>query len=244
MEILLKQKRAKLKGNPPKIMVRNNQEMKEIKSAKNCFLLGGTLQNDITWQAQIETGEHAVLPKLRSKLGAIKHCCRKLPEKSRKLLITGLVISKMIYLLPIYGGTYRKYTKKLQVVLNNAARFVSGYGRRTSKDVLMRTCGWLDVEEMILYHSLLQMWRMIHLKVPLQVYKKMIVKEDLSIEEKHPRIQNTSFSYRYRTIPKWNELSEETRNIGNISKFKKVVKNWLIEGRNHDPGPVPDIMDG
>ena len=128
MEIMLKQKRSRMKGSPPTLTVGSGQQEEIISTTSECFLLGGTLQYNLSWQAQVETGMNAVLPQIRAKLGALKYCCKNLPINSKKLLATGLIISKLIYLLPVYGGTCKKYIDKLQVVQNNAARFVTGHG--------------------------------------------------------------------------------------------------------------------
>ena len=159
--MMLGQKRSKLKGTPPTLQVKSSTEDKTITDGSSCFLLGGTLQSNLSWQGQIDTGENYILPKLKSRLGAIKYCCKKLPEGSRRLLATGLVISKLVYLLPVYGGTCKKYLDKLQVVLNNTARFVTGIGKRVKKVTLINATGWL-----VIYHSVLQMWRVTRLKVP------------------------------------------------------------------------------
>ena len=40
------------------------------------------------------------------------------------------VIGKLNYLLPLYGGTHDKYLQKIQVVLNNTVKFITGAGKR------------------------------------------------------------------------------------------------------------------
>ena len=232
MEIMLKQKRSRAKGTPPTLKVGSGQQEEVISTTKECFLLGGTLQYNLSWQAQIETGEHAILPQIRSKLGALKYCCRNLPISSKKLLVTGLIISKLIYLLPVYGGTCKKYLDKLQVIQNNAARFVTGHGRRTSKSILMRANDWLDIST-----SVIQMWRIINLKTPLYLYNKLRILEDNTVETTIPRIQNTETSYRWRTVRIWNSIPQEVKEIRKISSFKKNMKNWIIESR------PPEIRD-
>ena len=139
MEIMLKQKRSRLKGNPPSLTVRTDTEIKTITSKTECFLLGGYLQQNMLWQSMIETGEKSILRRVRSKLGAQKYCCRKLSCQSKLLLANGLIISKILYLLPIFCRTQRKYLDKLQVVINNTAYFVTGMGKRAKKQNLMKS---------------------------------------------------------------------------------------------------------
>ena len=88
---------------------------------------------DIRWNAHLEEGEDALFPAARKKLGILKHLGKYLPTKSRKLLCEGLVLSKIRYLLPIWGGTTIKHLTNGQTLLNDAARFVLGEKRKTHK---------------------------------------------------------------------------------------------------------------
>ena len=149
-EIMLKQKRSKIKGSPPILNVRSGLKDKIITAKTECFLLGGYLQYNMSWQSQIETGVMFVLRLGHSKLGALRHCCQKLPHSSKLLLVNALIISRILYLLPVYGGTHRKYLDKLQVTINNAAQFVMGQGKRANKRTLMEMCNWLDIDELVI----------------------------------------------------------------------------------------------
>ena len=133
---------------------------------KSSILLGGSIQDNLQWQSHIETGDNPFLSVLRKNLGALKHIGKNIPLKSKLLLVNGLLLSRILYLLPLYGGTYMKYLRKIQVVMNNAIRFVTGLLRRTKTRILMEAVGWLDVHELIDYHSLLLAWRIIKLRKP------------------------------------------------------------------------------
>ena len=71
----------------------------------------------------------------------------------------GLILSQLIYIVPICDGTSLKYKHNLQVLMNNTARWVSNKGKRTSKTKLMKTLGWLDINKLINYHLLTQIWK-------------------------------------------------------------------------------------
>ena len=244
MEIMLKQKRSKLSGIPPSLSVRCNQQIKTITAATECFLLGGSLQFNMSWQAMIDTGEKSILKRMISKLGALKYCCRKMSKLSKLLLANAFIISRLLYLLPVYGGTDRKYLNKLQVIINNTARFVTGLGRRINKQTLMEACGWLDIDELVQYHSLVQLWRIINLKVPMHIYRKLIINENFTVETLNPRLQNTMTSFRWWTIRAWNDLSQDIRSIQTLPNFKKQVKIWIIEKWAPNPGLNVSNMDG
>ena len=43
----------------------------------------------------------------------------------------GMIISKLVYQLPVWVGMQESYRRKMQAVLNSAARTVLGVGKKT-----------------------------------------------------------------------------------------------------------------
>ena len=172
-ELMLKQKRCKIQGSPPYLVTLDDKgDIKVVKAAKSSILLGGSIQNDLQWQSHLETGEAPLLSALRQKLGALKHIGGNIPPKSKLLLINGMLLSKILYLLPLYGSTHKKYLRKLQVVMNDAIRFFTGFNRRTNTQILMEAVGWLDINKLIEFHSLLLAWKIIRLGSPSYLAEK------------------------------------------------------------------------
>ena len=60
-------------------------------------LLGANKAKYITWKQRLETGERAVIPNLRRKLGALWLVSRHLEMRSRLQLANGIIISRMMY---------------------------------------------------------------------------------------------------------------------------------------------------
>ena len=159
-EFMLYQKSCKTKGQPPGLTTLNHQgDIKIIKSSKNEKCLGGTLQDNMQWQAMLETGPDPLLPRLRKKLGILKHVAKNMPHKSKLLLATGLIVGKINYLLLLYGGTQDKYLNKIQVILSNTIRFVTGAHRRTKTNTLMNSVNWMNIREMITLQTLVMTWK-------------------------------------------------------------------------------------
>ena len=154
------------------------------------------------------------------------------------MLVNSLIISKLLYLLPVFGGTQRKYLDKMQVTLNNSARFVTGLGNRTNKRTLMTACDWLDIDELILYHSLSQLWRVVHLQVPLHIFRKLTILNEYRIVTSVPRLQNTESSFRWKMTVEWNNLSVSIRCLQSLPAFKKQVKKWILSRRAPNPGTI------
>ena len=154
IESMIKQKRCKAKGQPPSLQVFNKKEnkMETLNVSKDAKLLGINISDDLTWKAHLQSGtDKPLLPSLRSKLGTLKHLGKNMSEKSRNTLAQGIILSRIHYALPLWGGTTENYLKKIQVVMNNAARTVTGLGRRTSTRTLMERCGWLTCKEAVIY---------------------------------------------------------------------------------------------
>ena len=124
-EHMVKQKRSKINGQPPILRTTGrNGETKDIVSTKFARILGGNLQDDLSWKCQLETGKKALLPCLRTKIGALRLIARNIPTKGRLCLANGMIISKLVYLLPVWGGIPDSWRRKTQSVLNLAARTV------------------------------------------------------------------------------------------------------------------------
>ena len=236
IEVMMKQKRIKQNGTTPELIVRTDKnEVKVIKSCKSTILLGGTIQQNSTWQAHLETGEEPVIPKLRKLLGNLKFIGREIPEKGKLILVNGILISRMIYLMPMWGGTSSKYIKQMQAILNNCARYISGKHKRTKTLELMEYCKWLTVAEMIDLYTLVAIYRIVNMNTPEYFTSKMNMDQDNLIFTSKPRIQNTEQSFRWRGITLWNTMPPNLREIKKISQFKTQVKCWIKDKRTPNP---------
>ena len=236
MEAMVHQRESKSTGEPPKIPVQlENGDFKDLKAAKECVILGATLHKNIQWQSHIMSSKDSLLSTLRKRIGRLKYLGRNIPWRSKKLLAEGLVISKLLYVLPLYGGTYKSYLSKLQCILNTAARFISGSGRRTKTIELMRKIKWLSFKELRDYHSLLFMWRIVRLQAPGHLATKIMIDNEGLVTVKFPRLQNTAMGFRWRTAWLWNNLDREIRVQTSYVVFKRSVKNWILSRREPEP---------
>ena len=104
-EYMIKQKRGRTNGNPPSLRVEIKPGVwKDIMDSSTSRILGATLQNNMTWQAHLQTAEKAILPEARRKLGALYTLKKVLPQTSKLQLATSLILSKLVYLVPLWGG--------------------------------------------------------------------------------------------------------------------------------------------
>ena len=76
--------------------------------------------------------------------------------KTKLAVATGIIQSKIQYLLPMYGGAPDYLLNSIQVQQLKAARFVCGYkSYYWSTQKLLNTCGWLSVKQQEFYSTCL-----------------------------------------------------------------------------------------
>ena len=182
-----------------------------ISDKGECRILGGILQANMSWSAHLESGLKALLPRVRRQLGALQSLGRKIPVRCRKTLAHGFILSKLLYLIPVWGATTANQLRGAQVLLNKSARWVTGKARRTRVDELMESAGWLKINEMNLLHSCLLMWKTVHLQKPEHLYGRLTISEDLKLRTKRTRLQFTEKGWRWKTSEVWNTIPDEIR---------------------------------
>ena len=212
---------------------------KEVHPSQNEKCLGGRLQSNLTWNSMLLTGEDALIPLLRKKLGLLKYLGKNLPQKSKLILANSLLIGKINYLLPVYGGAPAKYLKKIQCVMNNAVRFITGARKRDKTATLMNSVNWLNIGEMMTFHTLTFTWKTLHLNTPRHIAENIYWETDNTIYTRIPRLKHSSSSLRWRMCQNWNSLPLELRSINSFPRFKSNVKKWIKTQRPPlppDPG--------
>ena len=79
-EYMLKQKACKVRGQPPELVTTDDQGvLKRVQAKESEKCLGGIMQKNLQWQAQLETGQDALLPILRKRLGRLKFLAKNIP---------------------------------------------------------------------------------------------------------------------------------------------------------------------
>ena len=187
---MLHQKRSKTTGLPPTLdVIGENGEAVEVRDAQYTQILGANLQNNLVWNAHMETGKKSLLPQCRKLLGHLRHNSDLIPRKCRRNICNGLLLSKLSYLMPLWGSSVDIYIRRAQIILNTAARWITGLGHGTRIRSLMTAVDWLTVKEQILMTTLIQTWKIVHLQIPPHILERMSISEDLLIQIDRPRLQ-------------------------------------------------------
>ena len=145
-------------------------------------------------------------------------------------------MSKLIYLIQLWGGASNYLIRFLQVLQNRAARIVTRSNWYTPTEALLAQCGWLSVKQLIEYHSLLLVYKIrtegkpVYLKERLSqkfsyetrfaatnaINQGNILKSELHINSFVPRASRS-----------WNNLPGALRQVPKVTVFKKRLKSWI-----------------
>ena len=90
--------------------------------------------------------------------------------KNRKMIAEGIFVSKLSYVISLLGGCGTGLKKALQVLQNKMAKVVTRQNWTTSSKVLLQQCGWLSVNQLIFYHSVLLVPKVRQDKSPKYLY--------------------------------------------------------------------------
>ena len=154
--------RSKLDDNS--ITLNTGQEI--IHTSKTEQLLGGLIQQNLKWSEHILLHKDSLIRKLGTRLNALKQIGRFADFKTRKMFANGLFMSKLIYLIPLWGGCEKLLIRALQIVQNKAARVVTRLGIFTPVKTLLRQCGWLSVHQLVYFHTVVLLFKTLERKSP------------------------------------------------------------------------------
>ena len=82
-------------------------------------------------------------------------------------------MSKMYYLVPLWGNCEKYLMKSLQILQNKAARAVTGQSWFTPIRRLLKDCKWLSVNQIIFYQTALQTHKILVAQKPVFFIPRM-----------------------------------------------------------------------
>ena len=238
VECMIQQKRGKIRGDPPHLIVQDPEKPTETIriSDKNKFrILGANISQNMSWQAHLVSEHKAIFPAVRKKLGALKQLGAQLPKHSRRALAEGLLLSKMQYLITLWGGATNNLMTQAQTLQNQIARWVTKSGKRTKITTLMSKCNWLTVRKQAKYHAVIQLWKIIRMNIPEAMTEHFDLDDDNYITTNTPRLQFTKLGFRWRSTETLNKLPSDMREIRSLPTTKRRLKTWIKERRSSEP---------
>ena len=244
--MLLIQSDAAKRANPT-FTVELNTGSEMIQPSKSEKLLGGIISQNLKFSDHIQNDENSMLKILNLRLNALRKISFNASFKTRKAVANGIILSRIIYLIPLWAGCEKYLINALQIIQNKAARVVTRKGRMTSISRLLKECGWLSISQLGVYHSLVLVYKILQSRSPQYLYDKLTgTQGEPHYQTRYTRKLATGQliklgpdsvaeselarnSFKYRATRQWNDLPPELKQVKILSKFKSELRRWIRE---------------
>ena len=209
-----------------------------IKPTSSEKLLGCWIDENLKWSEHIRDNKENLVRSLATRLGAMKKIGRVASFQNRKMLANGIFMSKLSYLIALWGGCGILLRKTLQNIQNKVARAVTKLDWSTSPAVLLHQVGWLSVNQLIFYHSVLLIFKVNKTQTPKYLdnmfswtfnYNTRQAVGGLIRLVGKPKLDITRNSFRWRAANQFNQLPAEIRKCPTLANFKIKAKTWIKE---------------
>ena len=201
-------------------------------------LLGCNIHENMKWGEHIQNNEQSLIRQLTSRVNALYKLSVNATFKTRLMAANGAFMSVLMYLVPLWGGTEQYLLKGLQVLQNRAARCVTKQSWFTPTRQLLKQCGWMSVQQLAQYHSILQVHKVIKAGKPLYLSSKLVT------DHPYPTRQASSGGIRHtadntglsslaqksffgRAPKSYNSIPTEIKTAVSIAVFKRKLRVWI-----------------
>ena len=211
----------------------------DVAGSSTVLNLGVTFDQTMSFSSHVDT----VVQRCTGMLCGLSHSRHCLPSSTLLTLVHGLVISRIIYCLTVYGVCNATQMKRIQKLLNFAARVLSGRRKYDHVSDVLAELGWLTAEQMYQHHSLSLLKRMVSTSEPECITDGLVTRGDVHQRTTRnadhlvtPAIRSESGRrrFRYSVVSAYNALPSEIRCL-NLPKFKKELRQHLLE-KQRDEG--------
>ena len=202
-------------------------------------LLGGLVCEDLKWREHIVGSDQSLAKQLTSRVNGLLMVTARAPFATRLAVANGIFMSKLCYLIQLWGGAAGYLLQALQVIQNRAARAVTRLSWFTPTRTLLKRCGWLSVKQLVFYHRVLTTYKIIKTQAPMYLHQKMITSHPYQTrqatdgairfgEQFDARRELTRGSFCYSGTMEYNTIPVEIRAANTAQTFKYKLKKWVV----------------
>ena len=207
------------------------QQLRPVSSAKD---LGVILDSGLTFNDHILSLSSSLLFSL-CQISRIRHLFSK---EVLYIMINSIVFSKLFYCSAVWSGTYKQNIHKLQLLQNFAARILTETKKYDHITPVLKTLGWLTIEEQLWLRDVTMIYKCVNNLVPSYISCKIGKRsnthahnlrnsEDLNLPKCRTAAAQRGFFY--RAVKAWNGLNNNTRSAQSLRSFKKYAKAELMK---------------
>ena len=203
-------------------------------------LLGLQLHEGLKFQQYIMGNEKSLIKMLNTRVKALQMLRKVANFKTRLMIANGIFMSKMCYIIPVWGGCEEYLMSALQIMQNKALRAVCKRGKRYPIKEMLKETNWLNVHQLSVFHTLMQAKKILVQKQPSYLYNRLVGGNRLRYARRifpgrelvigrKPRLSLIESSWRWRAAKLWTGLPRELKSIAKLSVFKSKLKLWVKE---------------
>ena len=219
-------------------MVRMQAGNHTILPTKQEKLLGCVVSDDLKWKHHILDDEQSMVRQLTSRVNALSMISSRGDFRTKLMVANGIVVSKICYLIQLWGGCEGYLLHTLQVLLNKAARVVTGFSCFTSTRKLLDTCGWLSVKQLVMYQTTIMVHKTFQTSKPLYLHSRLSNEHSYRTRQQTSGCIRMDHSFRYKgDIPRnsfrcrgansYNSIPAEIRASLTMVTFKSKLRKWI-----------------
>ena len=190
------------------------------------MLLGIKMQSNLKWSEQIEY----LSCKLKNRLNGLDKLKHIMGKTNKRSIVQGLFNCVLCYCLPLFGGCNSSEVKVLQSHQNRAGRIVLNLPPRFNRDSMFSMLGWMTVQQLIVYHTVLAVYRIRNSREPEYLARALNrdnYRGNIVVQNTRLGLYKKSFIPRGSTL--WNGLPKELRKTKKIGSFKKELRRWIMD---------------
>ena len=209
-------------------------------------MLGFQIHESMTFSQHVMDGKDALIKTLNKRIGALKKIRNVASFKAKLNIANGIFMSKILYLLPLYGGCPEYLLISIQKKQTEAMRQITGKrwvipGKQyVSTKCLLKQCDWLSIRKLSFYTTVLSVQKTLVFKTPGYMYEKLksgterVTRSSRfnMVERPHvdeARLSIARTSWRWRGNSQHNALPDHLKNEKDIRIFKFGLKSWVKE---------------
>ena len=195
-------------------------------------LLGGVICEDMKWKEHLLGSDQSLVKQLTSRINGLLKVSSRAPSATRLMVANEIFMSKLCYLIQLWGGCEQYLVRSLQVLQNRAARAVTGKSWFTPVRRLLQDCKWLSVNQLIFYQTALQTHKVLTSGNPLYFRQRMSTLHPYKTRQaagggiwRGEELADKSFSY--RGAQAYNSIPSYIRNSKTLPTFKYKLRRWV-----------------
>ena len=175
-----------INGDKTQLVVVGSRQASELRSqvrlqagqhlivpAPTAKLLGGVVSQDGKWKHHILSSDQSLIKQITSRINGLSMISHRASFHTRLMVANGIVISKLCYLIQLWGGCQEYLLDSLQVLQTRAARIVCKQTWFTPTRVLLAKCRWLSVRQLVFYQTAILTHKILRTGLPVYLGNRM-----------------------------------------------------------------------